>query len=238
MGRLLKKAITLAIFCILILCPSARAVVFLNEIFINPTGSADESEFIELLGTPGMKLDGYAIAIVNGTQNELYPLHSIPPLPSPYPEIDEFFSLDGLKLGRIGILMVYTHDNLPTSPFSMRFPSYITDSNSVDWNTLWNGGLDVSGTIKQNGSTTIFLIRNRPGRTQADPCNPLGLRWGKAIHCDDNLKTPVFDTQTGTYKDQFGNGDLDEASRIIWAEIRSICAGHRRLPMLTTTSKL
>ena len=104
--KLLKKAVMLAIFYILIPCPSARAVVFLNEIFMNPAGSADDSEFIELLGTPGMKLDGYAIAIVNGTQNELYPLGSIPPLPIPYPEIDEFFSLDGLKLGRNGILMV------------------------------------------------------------------------------------------------------------------------------------
>ena len=208
MGRLLKKAITLAIFCISIPCPSAKAVVFLNEFFINPAGSADDSEFIELLGTPGMKLDGYAIAIVNGTQKELYPRYSIPPLPIPYPEIDEFFSLDGLKLGRNGILLVYAHS--PTAPFSVRFPSYLTDSNSVDCNTLWNGGLDFAGTIKQNGSTTIFLIRNRPGRTQADPCNPLGLRWGKAIHCDDNLKTPVLDPATGLYMDQFGNGDLDE----------------------------
>jgi len=207
--RLLKKAEVLAIFCVLISSSKARAIVFINEVFINPCASADDSEFVELLGTPGMKLDGYAIAILNGTGNELYPLNSIPPDPNPSPEIDEFFSLDGLKLGRNGILLLGANTLIH---FPSYFPSYLSDSNFADpnWRNLWNGGLDVPGTIKQNGSTTIVLIRNRPGRTQADPCNPDGLRWGKTIRHDAQLKTPVYDPRDGNDKDQWGNGDLDE----------------------------
>jgi hypothetical protein len=148
-----------------------------------------------------MKLDGYAIAVLNGTQTEIYPLGSIPPRPNPAPEIDEFFSLDGLTLGRNGILLVGAYSYSPG--LSSRFPSYITDSNFVDWRTVWNGGLDTPGKIKQNGSTTIVLIRNRPGRTQADPNNPGGLRWGKTILHDAQLK------RHDTY-DEWGNGDLDE----------------------------
>lgn len=194
-----KIAIAVLIFTLFV-SAGAQAVVFINEVFMNPAGKADESEFIELLGTPGMKLDGYAIAILNGVQTELYPLHSIPPDPNPSPEIDEFFSLDGLTLGRNGIILLGAN---VLNHFPTYYPSYLSDSNFADWRTLWNGGLDAPGTIKQNGSTTIVLIRNRPGKTQADPSNPLGLRWGKAIRHDAQLK--ILDNN-----DQYGNGDLDE----------------------------
>ena len=185
----------------LIVSAGAGAVVFINEALMNPSGNNLDMnhEFIELLGTPGMKLDGYAIAVLNGTQTELYPLHSIPPIPDPNCEIDEFFSLDGLTLGRNGLLLLGVHDN-----GSFYFPSYVSDSNFVNWKTLWNGGLDDPNTINNDGSTTFVLIRNRPGRTQADPSNPLGLRWGKAILHDAQLKKPVLGM------DQWGDGDLDE----------------------------
>jgi hypothetical protein len=205
MKKLLKKAIMLVIFYILVPCPSAKSVVFINEIFSNPPGTVNDAdyEFIELLGTPGMKLDGYAVVVVNGTQNELYPLGSIPPDPNPAPEIDEFFSLDGLTLGKNGILVL-----LMRSPSAYYYPDLfgatrMSDSNWVLRSGLWNGGLDVPNTINNDGSTTIFLIRNRPGITQADPCNPQGLRWGKEILHDAQLKK--LDDMN-----QWGNGDLDE----------------------------
>ena len=64
-----------------------QGTVFINEVFINPPGPSDEPggdmdhEFIELLGTPGKKLDGYAIAYLNGTEEKYYPLQWSPGLP-------------------------------------------------------------------------------------------------------------------------------------------------------------
>ena len=76
--------------------------MFINEVFINPSGDATDKDYeiIELLGTPGMKLDGYAVALLNGTEVKYHPEETIPPVAdSNNPEIDEFFSLDGQILG-------------------------------------------------------------------------------------------------------------------------------------------
>ncbi len=182
----------------------ARAVVFINEVFVNPPGSGtdDTREFIELVGTPGKKLDGYAVAFVNGTQSKYYSLNSIPPAPVPEPEIDEFFSLDGLQLGPNGILVIGIG-------LQSNYSTLLADSNFQRWTTIWNGGLDTSTNLQNDGSNTVLLIRNRPGRTQADPANPAGLRWGKDIPIDRDLFRPVVDPQTGIPSDQFGDGAID-----------------------------
>ena len=185
---------------------SVRATVFINEVFINPPGAADDGrEFIELLGTPGMKLDGYAIAILNGTEEKYYDANIVPPPPVPAHEIDEFFSLDGLTLGRNGILVLLVHN-----PSSYYYPELLSDSNFARWtvdannlNGLWNGGRDVPGQLANNGSFTILLIRNRPGQTEADPCNPNGLLWGKHISPD----AQYFPLGGNNY--QWGDGNLD-----------------------------
>jgi hypothetical protein len=156
-----------------------------------------------LLGTPGKKLDGYAIAVLNGTQEKFYPLGSIPPVPSPAPEIDEFFSLDGLTLGNNGLLVLVIRN-----PSTFYYPELLSDSSFANWTTLWNGGLDVPGKLGNDGSFTIILVRNRPGQTEADPSNPDGLRWGKEIANDAELITPVLDSN-GQWKDQWGDGNLD-----------------------------
>jgi len=114
--------------------PASLATVFINEVFINPPGSSadDTREFIELLGTPGRSLDGYAIALVNGALTKYYPLGSIPPRPVAQ-EIDEFFSLDGLRLGPNGLLVI----GIGTSSM---YPTLLADTNFRQWTTLWNGG--------------------------------------------------------------------------------------------------
>ncbi len=49
----------------LVLAFEADAKVFISEVFLNPPEVDDANyEFIELMGTPGMKLDGYAIAVL------------------------------------------------------------------------------------------------------------------------------------------------------------------------------
>ncbi len=179
-------------------------MVFVNEVFINPPDLTDTLyEYIELLGTPGMKLDGYAVAVLNGLEEKYYPLGSIPPLPNPNCEIDELFSLDGLSLGSNGILVLGIES-------SFWYPSLLPDTNFVEWPTLWNGGLDTTGKISNDGSTTIILIRNRPGHTEADPANAAGLLWGKDITHDVYLETPVWDDNASAWVDQWGNGNIDK----------------------------
>lgn len=183
---------------------SAPGTVFINEVFMNPPGSLDDTrEFIELSGTPGKKLDGYAIAFLNGTEQKFYPLNSIPPFPAPSSEIDEFFSLDGLALGGNGLLVLAlgSRGNYPEALPDTAF--------QANWSTLWNGGLDVPGRLQNDGSNTVILIRRRPGRTQADPLHPDGLHWGKAILHDVEVLRPVEDPQDGALKDQWGDGNLD-----------------------------
>jgi len=182
----------------------ARAVVFINEVSINPPGSLDTfREYIEFMGTPGMKLDGYAVALLNGAQQKLYPLGSIPPIPNPAPEIDEFFSLDGLALGANGLLVIAIAgiDNYPEVLSDTAFHG--------PWDDIWNGGLDVPGKLNNDGSNTVMLIRNRPGQTQADPTNSGALRWGKSVRQDFQFITDVVDPSDGMLKDQFGDGEID-----------------------------
>ncbi len=187
----------------------SHATVYISEVFINPSGSGsfdDTYEFIELAGTPGKKLDGYAVAFLSGNLLKFYPLGSIPPAPIPDPEINEFFSLDGLTIGQNGILVlcISAAGNFPTivSDSAVR-PSWVA-------NPIWNGLLDLPGNLENDGSNTILLIRNRPGRTQANPTHPAGLRWGKDIKCDAQLITPAIDPQDGLMYDQYGDGNIDK----------------------------
>ncbi len=198
------RRIGIVLTSVLFLAAEANAAVFLSEVFINPPGSDDDTrEFIELQGTPGMKLDGYAVAVANGTLMKYYPLNSIPPIPSLAPEIDEFFSLDGLSLGPNGLLVI----GIGSSAF---YPTLLSDTHFQRWDTLWNGGLDTPGKLSNDGSNTILLLRNRPGITQADPTAPGGLRWGKDIAHDAELIRPVIDLQDGLAKDQYGDGNPDK----------------------------
>ena len=194
--------------------PSASAVVFINEVFINPPGSADDfREFIEFQGTPGMKLDGYAIALVNGVQAKYWTLGT--PLPANQ-EVDEFFSLDGLRLGPNGLLVIGVSD-------SSWYPSELADTNHANWNTLWNGFMDTTGKLQNDGANTIFLIRNRPGaQSGGGPgAPPADLRWGKDMDHDAEFFHSVADPQVPPppYFDQWGNGNLDRG------EARGQCSG-------------
>ncbi len=199
----MKRALLAPAFlAIASLSPIASAQVFINEVFINPPGSLDtNAEFVELQGTPGMKLDGFAIALVSGNFAKYYPLNSIPPLPL-QPEIDEYFALDGLALGGNGLLVIAITG-------ASSYPTLTPDTTFEDWNNLWNGLGGGAGKLQNDGSTTVLLIRGRPGQTPADPSDVLGMIWKKGAFCDSELITPVFDNDTSTFVDQFGDGHLD-----------------------------
>lgn len=189
---------------------SAQAGVLLNEVFINPAGSLDNTqEFIELIGTPGRKLDGHAVVLVNGALTRYYPLGSIPPWPAAQ-EVDEIFSLDGLTLGANGILVL-------TRGATSGYTTILSDSRAVRWTTLWSSNPgDPIGGLENDGSNTVFLLRNRPGRTQARPTLPP--RWVKDAESlpgggppdADVAEVPDPNDPSGqTMVLQYGNGSLD-----------------------------
>lgn len=194
--------------------PAASATVFINEVFVNaPGGSESTKEFIELAGTPGMKLDGYAIALLNGAQRRQHPSSPIPPdcLDNPaitvcLPEVDEFFSLDGLRLGANGLLVI-APGLISNYPATLADTSFRADYDGS--RPIWNGLLDTVGRLQNDGSNTIVLIRNRPGSTQATcptgPCTDL--RWGKDIVPDREMFRVM--TTSCTSDVQFGNGNVD-----------------------------
>ncbi len=205
----MRQAIAASTFALLSFAAGVtpvRGVVFINEVLINPPGSFDSTqEFVEIMGTPGMKLDGYAILNLNGALTKYYPLGSIPPIPfAVAQEVDEFFSLDGLQLGPNGILVLGV-------AFPFNYETLLPDSNFVNWFDIWNGtnGANPPGQLSNDGSTTILLIRRRPGQTQADPANTGGLRWGKDILPDGEVITPVTNPDSGLPADQLGNGNID-----------------------------
>lgn len=202
-----RATVVLAMCAGLAAAMPCRAVVFINEVAINPAGAFDDThEFVELKGTPGKKLDGYALAFLNGMQTKYYPLGSITVPQDNLQEVDEFFSLDGLSLGKNGLLLLGIG---PAGNYVGRSPDATV---RATWKApaIWNGMLDTPGKLQNDGSNTIVLIRNRPGRTQADPANPAGLRWGKDITHDGERVTPVLDPQTMMMVDQYGDGEVDD----------------------------
>lgn len=181
---------------------AASAQVFVSEVFSNPPGSYDNNkEYIELRGTPGMKLDGYAVCLLYGRMEKLVGQGQIPPQLADEPEIDEFFSLDGLALGRNGLLVIGIGSDVD-------YP-LLPDTNFANWLTLWNGPLDAPNKLNNDGSSTILLVRNRPGITQADPFDPAGPLWVKDGSIDREIVFGVIDPVDGVLKDQIGDGILD-----------------------------
>jgi hypothetical protein len=195
----MKRFLGVLLLCCLTV--PANAVVYINEVFINPPGGADNvAEYIELRGTPGKKLDGYALGLLNGTQAKYRPIGA--GLPSDQ-EIDEFFSLDGLSLGENGILVI-------ANGVLGDYPTVLNDTNFQNWDSIWNGPLDTPGKLNNDGSNTVVLIRNRPGQTEADPTNPLGLRWAKDVDHDQEFFHNVTDPQNPGLFEQWGDGNIDK----------------------------
>jgi len=205
------RLLTLSLLVIPLTAVHSRGAVVINEIFINPPGTSDDTlEFIEFLGPPGMKLDGYALVLLSGGLHKYYDLGSIPPFPIERPELDELFSLDGLSLGPNGMLVLFINNRNNPNLYPQIVPG-ATDANVRDlWFNIWNGSAEEASNLQNDGSNTFMLIRNRPGGTEADPANPAGTRWAKDVRHDDEWLTPVEDPQDGVDKHQWGNGNLDK----------------------------
>jgi hypothetical protein len=153
---------------------AGSAQVVLNEVWANPAGGGssgdDRWEYIEIYGTPGMKLDGYMIATVFGgadgaddnTPNNIP--GPLPLLPAPWdqgdelPEIDEAWTLDGLTIGSNGFLVIY-NNNGNNSNIAALLPAA---TNRSTYGAKHIPTSDVAGRIKNDGSASFVLLRKRP----------------------------------------------------------------------------
>ena len=89
--------------------------------------------------------------------------------------------------------------------FAGDYPTLLTDTSFQNWSTLWNGSTEFPTNLNNDGSNTFVLVRNRPGRTEAEPTHPDGLRWGKDVRHDAELIVVGDPPQW----DQWGDGGID-----------------------------
>ncbi|HEX8878061.1 MAG TPA: hypothetical protein VF777_15035, partial [Phycisphaerales bacterium] len=165
----MKKNVFACSMALGLFAAAGSAQVVLNEIWSNPAGGGssgdDRWEFIELYGTPGMKLDGYMIASVFGGADDA---NDIPgPLPAGWdqgdelPEIDEAWSLDGLTIGSNGFLVLYNNNGNN----SLLLPLLPAATSRATFASRHIPTTDVAGRIKNDGSATFVLLRKRPFHT-------------------------------------------------------------------------
>ncbi len=177
---------------------ASSAQVVLNEVFPNPAGSSsfdNKWEYIEIYGTPGMKLDGYAIASVFGGADP--DADGIPgPLPAGWDtgdelaEIDEAWSLDGLSLGSNGFLVLYNNasNNSGILPLLPPATSRATFAQTHIPTT------DTAGRIKNDGSQTYVLVRRRPNHSlngSGQSVYGAGYAWRKDVNPDVNYNSRI-----------------------------------------------
>jgi hypothetical protein len=177
---------------------TCSAQVVFNEIFPNPQGSSsfdNKWEYLELYGTPGMKLDGYAIACVFGGADP--DGDGIPgPLPGGWDpgdevaEIDEAWSLDGLALGSNGFLVLYNNasNNSGILPLLPQATTRATFAQAHIPST------DTSGRIKNDGSQTYVLVRKRPNHAldaNGQSIYGAGYAWRKEPNPDVNYNSRI-----------------------------------------------
>jgi len=177
---------------------AAHAQVVLNEVLSNPVGSGsidDQWEYVELYGTPGMKLDGYAIAAVFGGADP--DGDNIPgPLPAGWDsgdelaEIDEAWSLDGRTIGSNGFLVIF-NNNANNSKILPLLPAATNRASFVQCHIPTT---DTAGRIKNDGSSTYVLVRKRPDQSlNAGGLSVYGpnYAWRKDINTDVNYNSRI-----------------------------------------------
>lgn len=109
--------------------------LLINEAFVNPPGSPDVGEYVEIKGAPGQSLTGYTVVIVEG---EL-PGSGTPPADTGY--TDGRYSLNGLSLDANGYLAIdVTIENGSASILLVK--NGTTAVTAADWDTDNNGTLD------------------------------------------------------------------------------------------------
>ena len=128
-----KNRISAFIFLIsfILLGFSAQAQLLLNEIVVNPPGSDEPFEFIELKGNPGITLNNMYVCVFEGDSASAG-------------NCDLVIPLNNITLGSNGLLFIAT---------SLGFPNVPTATTFID--TLNFG---IPGGVLENGNTSFAVI--------------------------------------------------------------------------------
>ncbi len=174
----------------------AFSQVVINEFVQNPPGSGsndDLNEYIELYGKPGMSLDGYAIAILAGGQDDgddiPGPLTAGDP-GDEIPEIDEAFTLDGLSIGSNGFLVLYS----TTSGGASNIPAILPGATTRrSYSASHIPTTDTAGKVKNDGSISVVLVRKRPDHSMSGSTSVYGpaYAWRKEPNFDVDFNSRV-----------------------------------------------
>jgi hypothetical protein len=112
--------------------------VFISEILINPEGTDNGFESLEIMGPPGLVLNGYKFIIIEGDlgMRDIITGEFPPPGQRPGGTVDKIINLDGYTIGSNGLLLIRDSANqIPPAP------SPATNIVILDFNPdLENGG--------------------------------------------------------------------------------------------------
>lgn len=119
------------LFSLFLVGSHAHAQLLLNEIVVNPPGSDEPFEFIELKGNPGSTLNNIYVCVFEGDSASAGNLDLVIPL-------------NNITLGSNGLLLIAT---------SLGFPNVTAATTFID--TLNFG---IPGGVLENGNTTFTVI--------------------------------------------------------------------------------
>lgn len=165
---------------------TARAQLAINEVFENPPNGGDQTwEYIEIYGPPNYKLNGYAVVLVKGGEDN-NPQDEIPDgaLHQKTAEIDEAFSLDGWTTDANGLFVIYNVGQFnstglstfltPNPGFQFVMPESPTNKrflNGASFVSLYIPSVfdadEIAGKLENEGSSTYLLVRRRPNHALA-----------------------------------------------------------------------
>jgi len=179
--KLFGAGLALAVFA-----GAACGQVVINEVMENPTDAGEDEfwEYMELYGTPGMDLTGYALVLVKGGSDPEG--DGVPNSPA---EIDEAFSLDGLTIGDNGILVVYNNlagfseiGSFVEGPFA---PAGVAAAGWDEMMNLYIPNPDPdAGNLANGDSSTYLLVRGRPDYSVVDGMSLYGPGYAVAKETD------------------------------------------------------
>jgi hypothetical protein len=186
--------------------------VRLNEIFVNPAGSDDNREFIEILGIPGASLSGCAILEIEGGGSGIG-------------QIDAARDLSSLSLGSNGLLLL-GDDYTTAMPYSVPAETSIADLNRPG-GTMENGTISFLLVTGFTGTVGMDLDLDNDGTMESTPWESVldGAAWTDGDP-GDRIYIPFA----------LGNGATPDAASRCGENVDPLSAGAWYYGEVTTTA--
>ena len=205
----MSKFLFSAFTAVLLLChPSAKAQLLLNEMLVNPPGSDEPFEFIELKGTPGSTLNNIYVVVFESDSGSAG-------------NADVVIPLNGVTLGSNGLLFIGTSLGYPSIPSetvfkdTLLFGLPILENGSISFAVLFSPIpilRDVDYDTNNDGVLNLpagAQLQDAVGWTNGDPTS---LIYGGVI-LTQSAGTPdaavrFFDNDTPFSSAAWYNGDV------------------------------